>query len=157
MATWLEEYTQLKTVAEQKIGSAQLTTSEMRGYQEVLYRIEVLEACKMFSKTAPVTTEMKPLVTHYQMVDAYLQCLSRERRICMPADEQLKAIRKTASASLEKMLADSYRQFSSFRPSAAESYRPDIQARTYLVLVGWMPLRITCVSAPECKTHEYEA
>ena len=56
MATWLEEYTQLKTVAEQKIGSAQLTTSEMLGYQEVLYRIEVLEACKMFSKTAPVTT-----------------------------------------------------------------------------------------------------
>ena len=95
MATWLEEYTQLKTVAEQKIGSAQLTTSEMLGYQEVLYRIEVLEACKMFSKTAPVTTEMKPLVTHYQMVDAYLQCLSRERRIGMPADEQLKAIRKT--------------------------------------------------------------
>ena len=36
MATWLEEYTQLKTVAEQKIGSAQLTTSEMLGYQEVL-------------------------------------------------------------------------------------------------------------------------
>ena len=54
MATWLEEYTQLKTVAEQKIGSAQLTTSEMLGYQEVLYRIEVLEACKMFSKTSPV-------------------------------------------------------------------------------------------------------
>ena len=71
--------------AKNRIG--QLTTSEMLGYQEVLYRIEVLEACKMFSKTAPVTTEMKPLVTHYQMVDAYLQCLSRERRIGMPADE----------------------------------------------------------------------
>ena len=157
MATWLEEYTQIKSVAEQKIGSAQLTISEMLGYQEVLYRIEVLEACKMFSKTAPVTTEMKALVTHYQMVDAYLQCLSRERRIGMPADEQLKAIRKTASDSLEKILADCHRQFASFRPVNAESYRHDIQTVINMVLIGWLQLRNTYVDLKERKEHGHES
>lgn len=41
-------------------------------YQEILYRIDVLESCQLFVKTAPVTTDTKVLAYHYQMWDVYI-------------------------------------------------------------------------------------
>ena len=40
-------------------------------YQELLYRIEVLSTSQAFCQTAPITTEVSVLSSHYQLVDAY--------------------------------------------------------------------------------------
>ena len=53
--------------------------------KELLYRIEVLYASQAFCQTAPVTTDVAVLSGHYQLVDAYIQCLTKERRLGQPA------------------------------------------------------------------------
>lgn len=57
---------------------------------ELLYRIEVLYASQAFCQTAPVTTDVAVRSGHYQLVDAYIQCLNKERRLGQPADQNLK-------------------------------------------------------------------
>ena len=60
-------------------------------YQELLYRIQVLETCQMLCKTAPVTTDTRELVGHYQLVDAVLFCAGKEHAFGAPVQEQGKA------------------------------------------------------------------
>ena len=80
MATWLSEYKNLKNEMEKQIGAGHASLEQLMLYQELLYRIEVLYASQAFCQTAPVTTDVAVLSGHYQLVDAYIQCLTKERR-----------------------------------------------------------------------------
>lgn len=90
MATWLSEYKNLKNEMEKQIGAGHASLEQLMLYQELLYRIEVLYASQAFCQTAPVTTDVAVLSGHYQLVDAYIQCLTKERRLGQPADQNLK-------------------------------------------------------------------
>ena len=81
MATWLSEYKNLKNEMEKQIGAGHASLEQLMLYQELLYRIEVLYASQAFCQTAPVTTDVAVLSGHYQLVDAYIQCLTKERRL----------------------------------------------------------------------------
>lgn len=85
MATWLSEYKNLKNEMEKQIGAGHVSLEQLMLYQELLYRIEVLYASQAFCQTAPVTTDVAVLSGHYQLVDAYIQCLTKERRLGQPA------------------------------------------------------------------------
>ena len=56
-------------------------------YQELLYRMEALQVCKMFTANAPVSNVDRDLVTHYQMLERYLEGLKNERRYGPAIDE----------------------------------------------------------------------
>ena len=101
MATWLNDYKAYKEALSHEFEGGAVAIGKVLQYQELLYRIDVLETCQMLCKTAPVTMDMKSLVAHYQLVDAYVQSLSKERRIGIPPDEKLKASRQTSAAALE--------------------------------------------------------
>ena len=141
MATWLDGSRAKKEQVAAAAAQGQLTPAQAMWYQELLYRIEVLETCRMLCKTAPVTTDVKPLGEHYHLVDAYIQCISRERRFGPPAGEKQKAGRKTAADAMEKVLADGRKRFSSFRPSGGEQYKRNISALMNTVLPVWLQLR----------------
>lgn len=143
MATWLEEYKATKDALGQEFQSGSVTIGKILQYQEVLYRIDVLEACQMLCKTAPVTMDMKSLIAHYQLVDAYVQNLTKERRIGIPADEKLKASRKTTADVLEKAVADCRKRFSSFHAGDEQQYKRSISALLNTVLPVWLQLRNT--------------
>ena len=98
MATWLNDYKAYKEALSHEFEGGAVAIGKVLQYQELLYRIDVLETCQMLCKTAPVTMDMKSLVAHYQLVDAYVQSLSKERRIGIPPDEKLKASRQTSAA-----------------------------------------------------------
>ena len=68
MATTLEQYNQMKQQLTAKIADGTMTVDQLLGYQELLYRISVLESCMNFVKTAPVTNDMKVMSYHYQAV-----------------------------------------------------------------------------------------
>ena len=147
MATWLSEYTSMKNVLASEMSTGNTSLEQLLLYQEILYRIEVLETCQAFSKTAPMTMEIQEMSSHYQLVDAYIQCISKERRIGSPTDsEQAKARRQTASASLEKTIADCRKRFSSFVPTRQEQYRQSINTMFNTVLPVWLQLRNTYVN-----------
>ena len=111
MATWLSEYKNLKNEMEKQIGAGHASLEQLMLYQELLYRIEVLYASQAFCQTAPVTTDVAVLSGHYQLVDAYIQCLTKERRLGQPADQNLKAKRQTASETLDKVVLDCRKRF----------------------------------------------
>ena len=81
MATILEQYLQLKSATGEQMASGTLPCDKVFTYQEILYRISVLESCQAFCKTAPITTDTKVLCYHYQIVDAYLCSLLSEHKV----------------------------------------------------------------------------
>ena len=96
MATWLNDYKNRKLSLEPLLQRGKMSVQELLVYQELLYRIQILETCQSLCKTAPVSTDMKELLGHYQLVDAVLHCAAKERKFGAPADEKGKAQRKTA-------------------------------------------------------------
>lgn len=85
MATLLEKYTDLRTGLVEKVMNGVLPLDKVLVYQEILYRIDVLESCQLFVKTAPVTTDTKVLAYHYQMWDVYIY---HKQRASSPAWRQ---------------------------------------------------------------------
>lgn len=146
MATWLNEYTTLKNEMAPQASSGQMALEQLMLYQELIYRIEVLEVCQTLCKTAPVSTDMQALAGHYKLVDAYIQCLCKERRFGQPADSDLKAKRETASGTLDKAVTDCRKRFSSFAPSGQDSYKKSIGSLISTVLPMWLQLRNTYIN-----------
>lgn len=146
MATWLSEYKKLKNEVEKQISTGNASLEQLMLYQELLYRIEVLHTSQAFCQTAPVTTEVVTLSSHYQLVDAYIQCLTRERRLGRPADQNLKAKRQTASETLDKVVLDCRKRFSSFTPTNQNQYRKGVSNLINTVLPVWLQLRNTYIN-----------
>lgn len=65
MATYLTEYNTLKTSITQQAADSGMSLEQLMIYQELLYRIEVLETCQTMCKSAPVTTNVPDLCGHY--------------------------------------------------------------------------------------------
>ena len=145
MATTLEQYYQTKQQLTAKITDGSLTVDQLLGYQELLYRISVLESCMNFVKTAPVTADMKAMSFHYQVVDALFTCLLQERQFGIPADEKLKKQRATALANLQTVVNSFRKQFQSFAPTAPEAYRAAVGKMINTVLPAWLQYRFTYI------------
>lgn len=143
MATWLNEYQKRKSTMTEQLHNGTLKPGQIIQYQELSYRIEVLETCQAFCKTAPITVEIPTMAEHYKLVDAYIQCLEKERRLGQPADEKQKAKRATASEALSKVILDCRKRFSSFTPNGPEHYRKDIHTMVNTILPVWLQFRNT--------------
>ena len=64
MATWLNDYKNRKLSLEPLLQRGKMTVQELLVYQELLYRIQILETCQSLCKTAPVSADMKELLGH---------------------------------------------------------------------------------------------
>lgn len=149
MATYLDDYNNRKLSFGPLLKAGKMTLGDTMVYQELMYRIQVLETCQMLCKTAPVTTDTRELVGHYQMVDAVLFCAGREHAFGIPVQEQDKARRKAAGENLAKIVADFRKRFSSFQAKSPEQYRQSVSAMIGAVLMAWVQLRNTYVPIGE--------
>ena len=149
MAKMLEVYINLKTEYAEKVVGGVLPLDKILVYQELLYRIDVLEACQLFVKTAPVTVDTKVLSYHYQMLDAYIYCMLNDHKFGQPADEKQKAVRETAANSLMQIVLNCRKQFSSFKPNTAELYKQNINNLIMTVLSAWIQYRDTYINLKE--------
>ena len=149
MASYLDECANRKISLAPLVKAGKMTFQDTMVYQELLYRIQVLETCQMLCKTAPVTTDTRELVCHYQLVDAVLFCAEKEHAFGVPVQEKGKAQRKAAGENLAKIVADCRKRFSSFQAKSPEQYRQSISAMVGTVLVAWVQLRNTYVPIGE--------
>lgn len=145
MATTLDQYYQTKQQLNARIADGKLTVDQLLGYQELLYRISILESCMSFVKTAPVTTDLKAMSFHYKVVDALFTCLLQERQFGVPADEKLKKQRATALSNLQTVVTCFRKQFQSFAPSTPEAYRDAIGKMINTILPAWLQYRYTYI------------
>ena len=146
MATLLEKYIERKNSFDGRMQAAMPSPDDVWQQQELLYRIEVLEACQMLGKAAPRSADPKDLCWHYQMADAYFQNLTLERRYGASADEKLKQQRETAHGSLLCVIQAYRKNFASFAPgNDADCYRKEITKVIQTVLAVWIQYRQTYV------------
>ncbi|MFR5774387.1 MAG: hypothetical protein ACLUFZ_01685 [Oscillospiraceae bacterium] len=145
MATTLDLYYQNKQQLNARISENKLTMDQLLGYQELLYRISILESCMNFVKTAPVTADVSAMSYHYKIVDALFTCLLQERQFGIPADEKLKKQRATALSNLQAVITSFRKQFQSFAPTTPEAYRDAISKMVNTVLPAWLQYRFTYI------------
>ena len=145
MATTLEQYYQTKQQLNAKMAEGKFTNDQLLGYQELMYRISVLESCMMFLKTAPVSTDTSVLGFHYKVVDALFTCMLQERQFGLPADEKVKKQRATALENLHLVINSFRRPFQSFAPNTPEVYRETISKMIITVLPVWLQYRYTYI------------
>ena len=145
MATTLEQYNQMKQQLTAKIADGTVTVDQLLGYQELLYRISVLESCMNFVKTAPVTNDMKVMSYHYQVVEALFTCLLQERQFGIPADDVVRKQRATALENLQTVVNSFRKQFQSFKPAAPEAYRAAVTKMVNTILPAWLQYRFTYI------------
>lgn len=146
MATALETYRQRKNELLAQIAEQKTRPNTMLFLQEVNYRICVLETFQSFLKTAPITTDVKQMLYHYQMMDAYVRFIESERRFGAATDAEGKKKRETAAATLSSVAQDNRKRFSSFHANAPEEYKGAIGKFINTVLPVWVQLRDTYIT-----------
>ena len=146
MATVLEKYCKQRENMNAEIAQGAFTVEKLLVFQELLYRINVLETCMNFCKTAPVTPDLRALTDHYQLLDAFIQCMLLERRLGPVGDESVKSQRDTGFANLENVVASFRKQFASFAPTAPDAYRNAIHNMVGTILPAWVAYRNTYVN-----------
>lgn len=71
MATWLNEYKELKGGIAQQANGGQMALEQLMLHQELLYRIEVLEACQTLWQNS----------AHYNRSAGYVRALQARGRL----------------------------------------------------------------------------
>lgn len=146
MATALETYRQRQNELLAQIAEQKTQPNTMLLLQEVNYRICVLETFQAFLKTAPITTDTKQMVYHYQMLDAYVRFIESERKFGAATDAEGKKKRETATTTLGRVTQDNRKRFSSFHATAPEQYKGEIGNLINTVLPVWVQLRNTYIN-----------
>ena len=139
--TTLERYLLCRFDLETAFRAEPVDTAELWKYQEVMYRISVIETCRAFQETIPASGEIVTLLPHYQMLMAFLQHLVSERRFGMPDDIKARRNRDTAHMSLVRIMDDHSSRFRHYTPEGPEQYRLDVRNIISTVLSAWMQYR----------------
>lgn len=145
MATVLEQYNQMRLQASEQIAGGKFPPEQLLQHQELLYRIDVLETCMAYSKTAPVTADQRVLISHYRLFDGFLNCVLQERRMGVPTDEKGQKQRETAFGNFLGVVNDFRKKFNSFAPRSQDEYRNIITQMIQTILPAWIAYRNTLV------------
>ena len=145
MATVLDQYNQKKVQISAQIAAGKFPAEQMLQYQEMLYRIDVLETCMSFCRTAPVTADQRVLGNHYRLFDCFLNCVLQERQFGFPTDEKGQKQRETAFNNFLTVVNSFRKKFQSFAPKSQDEYRNIITQMIETILPAWMSYRNTFV------------
>ena len=146
MATVLDQYHEKQETMRSQIAANSFPVGDLLIFQELNYRICVLETFQCFCKCAPITTDPKALGYHFQMVDAYMRFVLSERRFGPKTDEKGQQQRETALSSFERVVQDGKKRFASFTAGADDQYKKNISSYVNSVLPVWMQYRNTYIN-----------
>lgn len=140
----LEYYkTQAALVSQKLVNASCLMNDENWLYQELLYRISVMETLAMFFKAAPLTTDLKIVGEHFLQVRAYLSYLANERQYEESPDEKVQRSRDAAHNSLIRCFRGTLVEWQGFRPGTENEYRKKITKLINVVAIAWIQYRDT--------------
>ena len=126
---------------EQAYADNRLEPHEHWLYQELAYRIFVLDGLAFLEATAPVTMEIDEIIPHYQSVDALISHAQYERRYADSTDKKVQDVRNTAYTALGMVQRDYRRRFSGYLVTEPEQYQKDIKRVIQSVLPVWVQYR----------------
>ncbi len=146
MATVLEQYLEKQSIIRSQIAENSLPLDELLKMQEINYRICVIETFQSFCKSAPITTDINVLGYHFQMVDAYIRFILKERRFGPKIDADGVKKRETALTSFEQVVQDGKKRFTSFTVTTSEQYKKTIRSYVNTILPVWVQYRDTYIN-----------
>jgi hypothetical protein len=141
--TMLERYWKIRLDFKEAYKETMPAPAQLWNYQELLYRIDILEVFQQFAAAAPLTTDMKVLGTHYKVVDAYVENLKKERAFPASPNAEVQKQRETALASFNSVVDDYRKRFASYAPQSPEQYQKDIGRAIATVLPSLLQYRNT--------------
>ena len=145
MAFLIEKYYERREAFRSQVAENSLPPDDLVLVQELDYRISILETFQTFCKAAPLTTDTKVLVNHYQLVNLSICNLLTERKFGTKTDDNGKKKRETAALSLDKVVKDNQKRFASFAAQTQNQYKTSITNYINTVLPVWIQYRDTYV------------
>ena len=145
MAFLIEKYYERREAFRSQVAENSLPPDDLVLVQELDYRISILETFQTFCKAAPLTTDTKVLANHYQLVNLSICNLLTERKFGTKTDDNGKKKRETAALSLDKVVKDNQKRFTSFAAQTQNQYKTSITNYINAVLPVWVQYRDTYV------------
>lgn len=145
MATILTQLMQKQAEFKEQIAENSLPPDELLAVQEVNYRISVLETFQALVKTAPISSDIKVLVHHYNVFDVSLRYLLKDHKIGTLTDENGKKRRETAEKAVADIINANQKKFTSFIAETQDQYKKCISDCANTVLPMWLQFRDTYV------------
>ncbi len=142
----VEEYRLRRRNLEQK---DELSAKDLLVYEELLYRIHVIQVLKFLLEHAPVSREISTLAGHWEAVDALASHLCQERRLSPSPDAQIQQQRDTARQFLMEILTEQRRRFFVYMPENERQYQADIRDTLQCLLFAWLQYRETMMPISE--------
>jgi hypothetical protein len=140
--TMLERYWKIRLDFTDSHAETMPEPAQLWNFQELLYRIEVLEVLKQFAAAAPLSDDMAVLSQHYKVVNAYIENLKTDR-IYPAAPDDIQKQRETAHTSFCSVIEDYRKRYGSYKPQSPEQYQKDIGRTIGMVLPAWIQYRNT--------------
>ena len=141
--TLLEKYWKIRLDFNESHAETMPAPAQLWSFQELLYRIEVLEGFKQFAAAAPFSADMKVLTPHYKVVNAYVENLKKERDLPAAPNADIQKQRETALAGLCSVVEDYRKRYANYIPQNPEQYQKDICRTIGTVLPAWVQYRNT--------------
>lgn len=145
MVNILAEYVAAQDEMLVKVAGKELPLESVIEFQELNYRIDVLETCKALTITAPITTDVKKMGFHYQLTEKILTALTNEHKFGPAVNEDGKKKREVALSALDRVIQDGRRRFRSFKATSQEQYKDTVTKFIGAVLNVWVQYRNTYV------------
>lgn len=146
MANILAQYVATQNEMLLQVAGNELPMESVVEYQELNYRIDVLNTCKALTVTAPETMDKKKLGFHYQLTDKVLGTLTTEHKFGPAVDEEGKKKREASLSALERVIQDGRRRFQSLNITSNEQYKKLVISFIGSVLNVWIQYRNTYVN-----------
>lgn len=119
----------------------QLNSQECWLYQELQYRISVMQSLLGFCLAAPVTTSQAEIEQHWGQLRAYLTYLSFERKYKADAVQKIQNDRETAHSSLIKVIKDQMETTMALQVHLPDDYKKQITIVIGTVTPVWVQYR----------------
>lgn len=145
MATMLSQLMQKQAEIKEQISENSLPLDELLAMQEINYRINVLETFLSLVKTAPLSSDTKVLVHHYNIFDVCLRYLLKDHKIGSPTDDNGRKRRETAEKAVLDVIIANQKKFTSFIAESQDHYKRCISEYANTVLPVWLQFRDTFV------------
>ena len=133
-------YTELYETYHQQVEEGELPLKKLLEYQELKYRIFVLDTIQAFEMNIPLTEDKKDIQRHYYVVSKFIRSLLTEHKYGTKTDEAGVKVRETAEKALQKVVADGERRFKSLAIQFQQYYK-SICDYFQAVLIVWTQYR----------------
>ena len=144
MATMLETYNLKKEELNSKLKDGHLYSNDLLLLEELIYRISVLETFRAICNTAPITSETEVIKKHFRITDSYINFVISERRF-KPQTPDIQKKQETAIPSLNRVVMNYQKQFTSFKAQTEDYYKISIQKCINSILLVWVEYRNTFI------------